>query len=73
MLQRLHDHAQPDGTLWLPRREEMSAMLDMTVETASRLISQLRREGVLERLPVRLARVNASALHRALTCAAAGS
>ena len=73
MLQRLQDHAQPDGTLWLPRREEMSAMLDMTVETASRLISQLRREGVLERLPVRLARVNASALHRALTCAAAGS
>jgi len=38
-----------DGNdVWLPSRLEMSAMLDMTIETASRIVSQLKREGVLD-------------------------
>ena len=38
-----------DGNqIWLPSRLEMSAMLDMTIETASRIVSQLKREGVLD-------------------------
>jgi len=43
-------------------------MLDMTVETASRLISALRREGVLElaRSRSRSARLDAAALQKAL-------
>lgn len=38
-----------DGSeVWLPSRLEMSAMLDMTIETASRIVSQLKREGILD-------------------------
>ena len=36
-----------DGLVWLPSRQEMSAMLGMTVETASRLVSALKREGAV--------------------------
>ena len=53
-------------SIWLPRREEMGAMLDMTVETASRLVSSLRREGVLVLGGPRSAQVNLTALHGAL-------
>ena len=66
LLLRLSQQAEAGGLIWLPRREEMGAMLDMTVETASRLISALRREGVLELVPQRSARLNAAVLHRAL-------
>jgi CRP/FNR family transcriptional regulator, anaerobic regulatory protein len=41
-------------------------MLDLTIETASRLVSRLRREGVIELLPPRGVRVDAAALTRAL-------
>lgn len=49
LLQRhAEDEAGPGGTrIWLPRRDQMGDMLDMTMETASRVVSQLRREGVL--------------------------
>jgi CRP/FNR family transcriptional regulator, anaerobic regulatory protein len=47
LLRRLSGFAGPDGSIWLPRREEIGAMLDITVETASRHVSTLRREGVL--------------------------
>ncbi|MBK6852391.1 MAG: Crp/Fnr family transcriptional regulator, partial [Burkholderiales bacterium] len=47
LLVRLHDHADTSGKIWLPRREEIGAMLDMTEETASRIVSALRREGVI--------------------------
>jgi CRP/FNR family transcriptional regulator len=66
LLLRLSDHADPAGTIWLPRREEIGAMLDMTVETASRLVSALRREGVLELAPMRSARLDAAALQKAM-------
>lgn len=66
LLQRLADLAEPGQPVWLPRREEIGAMLDITVETASRMISRLRREGVLELGAVRSARVDRAALERAL-------
>lgn len=66
LLKRLAELSEPGGPVWLPRREEIGAMLDMTVETASRLISRLRREGVLELIPTRSARLDRAALERAL-------
>jgi CRP-like cAMP-binding protein len=66
LLRRLGEHAGPDGIIWLPRREEMGAMLDMTVETASRLVSALRREGVLTLAPGRSALLDRAALRQAL-------
>lgn len=66
LLQRLSPYADAQGLVWLPRRDEMGAMLDMTVETASRLVSALRREGVLEQVTPRSARIDAGALQRAL-------
>jgi CRP-like cAMP-binding protein len=66
LLRRLGEHAGPDRTIWLPRREEIGAMLDMTVETASRLVSALRREGVLTLAPGRSALLDRAALRRAL-------
>lgn len=66
LLQRLLDLAGPGAAVWLPRREEIGAMLDVTFETASRLVSQLRREGVLALDGTRSARVDAAALQRAL-------
>lgn len=72
LLQRLQQLGEPDAPLWLPRREEIGAMLDLTVETASRQISRLRREGVIELLPPRGARVDRDALARALAHADLG-
>lgn len=66
LLLRLCDHADATGALWLPRRDEIGAMLDMTLETASRLVSALRREGLLELAPGRTARVDRVALQLAL-------
>lgn len=66
LLQRLAQHAQGQGEIWLPRREQMGAMLDMTLETASRQVSQLRREGVLESDSARITRVDLPRLQAAL-------
>lgn len=66
LLRRLAEHAGADNTIWLPRREETGAMLDMTIETASRLVSALRREGVLTLLPGRSALIDRAALRKAL-------
>jgi CRP-like cAMP-binding protein len=66
LLQLLQRHADDQDRIWLPRREDIGDMLDVTVETASRLVSQLRREAVLTLLPPRLARLDAQALQRAL-------
>jgi CRP/FNR family transcriptional regulator, anaerobic regulatory protein len=65
LLALLQRHAHEPDLIWLPRRDEMGAMLSMTVETASRVVSQLRREGVLELLPPLHARLDAAALVRA--------
>ncbi|MDP1900629.1 MAG: Crp/Fnr family transcriptional regulator [Rubrivivax sp.] len=66
LLLRLADLGPQDGTIWLPRREKIGAMLDLTFETASRLVSQLRREGILELTAMRTARVDTTALRQAL-------
>jgi CRP/FNR family transcriptional regulator, anaerobic regulatory protein len=54
------------GQVWLPSRLEMGAMLDMTIETASRLVSQLKREGVLDTPDQRHVRIHMDALMKAL-------
>jgi hypothetical protein len=41
-------------------------MLNMTIETCSRVLSALRRDGVLRLLPPRHARLDADRLHEAL-------
>ena len=66
LLHKLAEHAGPDGLIWMPQRDEIGAMLNLTFETASRLISGLRREGVLELLGPRHARVDGVALQLAL-------
>jgi CRP/FNR family transcriptional regulator len=69
LLQRLAAHADAAGQVWLPRREEIGAMLGMTEETASRLVSALKRDGVLALSPGRSARLNLPALNAALQAA----
>ena len=66
LLERLDSHADAAGHIWLPRREDIGAMLDMTFETASRQISQLRREGVLSSGAGRAATIDRKALMAAL-------
>jgi len=66
LLQKLAEHAGPDGPIWLPQRDEIGAMLDLTIETASRLISRFKREGVLELMSPRKARIHRPALQQAL-------
>lgn len=66
LLLKLCDYTSAQGDIWLPAREEMGAMLDMSVETASRLISALRREGVLQTPGLRTVRVERDVLARTL-------
>jgi CRP-like cAMP-binding protein len=46
LLLKLSEFTQ-DNRVWLPSRQEMGAMLNLTFETASRVVSALRREGVI--------------------------
>ena len=71
LLERLSALTEPGQPVWLPRREEIGAMLDITVETASRMISQLRRDGVLALAGARHATVDGKALALALRADAA--
>lgn len=66
LLLKLSEYGSDDGLIWLPTRPEMGAMLDMTFETASRLISALRRDGILEPVDQRQARIDMDALMAAL-------
>jgi CRP/FNR family transcriptional regulator, anaerobic regulatory protein len=66
LLQRLQRHEDERGLVWLPRRDQMGDMLDMTVETASRIVSSLRREGVLQVLPPLHGRLDEARLQQAL-------
>ena len=69
LLERLLAHADAAGQVWLPRREGIGAMLGMTEETASRLVSALKRDGVLTLLPGRSALLDRAALAAALQAA----
>lgn len=66
LLLKLAEFSDPDGRVWLPTRQEMGAMLDLTVETASRLVSALKREGVIDTPDARHARIDMTALMVAL-------
>lgn len=66
LLQQLDRLADADGRIWLPRRADIGAMLDMTLETASRLVSRLVREGVLQLRPPHEALLDRAALGRAV-------
>ncbi len=72
LLVRLRDHADASGKIWLPRREEIGAMLDMTEETASRIVSALRREGVIAAGRFHSARLDMDLLQLALRAEDAG-
>ena len=48
LLLKLSEFGDEKGCIWMPTRQEMGAMLDMTFETASRLISALRRENLAQ-------------------------
>lgn len=66
LLRRLAEHAGPDEAIWSPRRDEIGAMLNMTAETASRLVSALRRRGTLALTTARSAVLARAALRAAL-------
>lgn len=66
LMLRLSTYKDDRDLIWLPRREEMGAMLNMTFETASRLISQFKREGLIALEGLRTARVDPVLLAQAL-------
>ncbi len=66
LLGRLDRYAGADGRIWMPRRDEIGSMLDMTIETASRQVSRLRRAGVLVLDGPRHARLDAKAFAEAV-------
>jgi CRP/FNR family transcriptional regulator, anaerobic regulatory protein len=63
---RDHDSAPEQRLVWLPQRNQIGDMLDLTLETASRIISQLRRDGVLSVQPPRHALLDMRMLAREL-------
>ncbi len=71
LLRKLSEYAEPAplSNIWLPSREDMGAMLNMTIETASRMVSSLKREGVLLDVQSRQACLNTAALAEALQAA----
>lgn len=58
LLDLLARYADPQGVIWLPRRDQIGDMLGMALETASRVISQLRRDQLIELLPPGRARID---------------
>jgi CRP-like cAMP-binding protein len=72
LLLKLSEFGEAQGRIWMPTRQEMGAMLDMTFETASRLVSALRREKVLHAVDARHARLDMDALMQALKDDSAG-
>lgn len=66
LLARLDRHPEGDQLVWLPRRDQMADMLDIAIETCSRVLSTLRRECVLAFVPPRHARLDRGRLAEAL-------
>ncbi len=66
LLLKLSEFGDQDGAVWLPTRQEMGAMLDLTFETASRVLSAFRKEGVLRVLDSRTASLSMPHLLAAL-------
>lgn len=63
---KLSEYSDPDSLIWLPTRQEMGAMLDLTFETASRVVSQMRKDGILQVVDSRCARLDMARLLEAL-------
>ncbi len=61
--------AEPDlnDTITLPKRSDLGAMLGVALETASRVIAQFERDGLVEHVGPRLFRVNRSGLMTLIT------
>lgn len=53
LLARLAAHADDAGRVWLPKRDQMGDMLGIAIETCSRCLSALRRDGVIDLVPPR--------------------
>ncbi len=66
LMAQLQQLSADGSSIWLPSRQEMSDMLGVAPETASRLVSHLRREGVLQVASLTEARVDAGRLATAL-------
>lgn len=66
LLARLHRHRDASERIWLPKRDQMGDMLNMALETCSRTLTALRREGVVAILPPRHAQVDWRLLMQAL-------
>lgn len=66
LLARLQRHRHAQEPIWLPKRDQMGDMLNITIETCCRVLSALRREGVLEPVPPRHARLDWDRLSEAL-------
>lgn len=66
LLEVLARYADDDGRVWQPRREELGDMLGITLETASRHISLLRKQGVIELVAPHQMVINGLALHKTL-------
>jgi CRP-like cAMP-binding protein len=49
LLLKLAEYSDPER-LFIPSREDVGAMLGITTETASRVIADLRRQGIVERV-----------------------
>ncbi|MEJ6002246.1 Crp/Fnr family transcriptional regulator [Paucibacter soli] len=69
LVHKLSQYAQseePQPWIWLPTRGDIGAMLNMSMETASRAISALRRQGVLLQVEPQRARLDLAALRARL-------
>jgi CRP-like cAMP-binding protein len=66
LLARLHRHRDEKQLIWMPKRGQMGDMLNITIETCSRVLSVLRREGVLQLVPPKQAQLDWSRLSEAL-------
>ncbi len=56
--------SDPDGTCYLPGREDLGAMLGITTETASRVVAEFIRAGLIRPSDPRHARVRRADLER---------
>jgi len=63
LLLKLAEYSDPES-LFIPSREDVGAMLGITTETASRVIADLRRRGVIERAAPGRHRVDLERLER---------
>lgn len=66
LLALVREHGAAGEPVWLPPRHEMGVMLGMATETASRIVSALRREGVVAPCGIERAHIDAGLLRGAL-------